>query len=155
AQILLAGKVAYQSRAIGDWAGTGRLLKPRVARQDSGSGARAQPLFHRVRPPPRASLTTGRFPFGGSGRGQPRVPQMVIECDYPVVKADGEIWDFKLVKPRPGQALQVVAQIVAKEPSRAALKGRQIGNGFRPIMAQTLGEHNERVRRFPNGCLAR
>jgi hypothetical protein len=56
----------------------------------------------------------------------------VVAGDDPVVETDGRVRDLEFVTAGPGEAFQVVTQVVTEQPRGAALKRRQARNGLGP-----------------------
>ena len=93
----------------------------------------------------RPPIALPRVAFGKAGGDDPGPPLGVVKRDYPVIKADGQVRRLELVAPRPRQALDVMAQVVAEQPRRPALKRRQAANRFRSIGRQPSGQRGKRI----------
>jgi hypothetical protein len=84
--------------------------------------------------------------FRQAGGNQPGSLPQVVKRQHPIVKTDCQVGNLKLVEPRPGQSFQVMAEVVAKDTSGAALEWRKVLNPFRSVSGHSLGQHGKRIR---------
>src|SRR5258707_204739 len=65
------------------------------------------------------------FDLGEARRNEPTTVVGMVEGDYPVVQADGQIGDREFIDSRPRQPFEVVAEVVAEQTGGATLERRQ------------------------------